>query len=385
MQSTEHPIRLSNKLEREIVKRLIREAAPAAIGDFIKKNPSCIHISVKRPPEGSAKDAVFIVQLELRLPLVVMIDSTHNLVKELEKRQKIPDFIKNWIPSVYLARRVGPYTTAAVIEHVGKSVTQLIANGGADPLSLLSRAFREWNDLYTSTRIKGELDLERLYIDWMLHRTKDAGLKDNEFQDILERGLVCNGEYKPPLGKCIEEIRLLTEKLQPGFTTFMHGDMWPSGWIVHPQTNKIYLIDWDPYHEPRGDYLYDEAKIEWYLRTTTNGLDAIPSDPFIHNQRRNLKVDLRKENNDYVADYSLQQPSWVSTALVLHSENLRRLATAMDDASWQARYELTLGATFIGLTRKAILRYNDLPCAAMLYAMGVDHLQNCITLHSEVR
>jgi hypothetical protein len=139
------------------------------------------------------------------------------------------------------------------------------------------------------------------------------------------------------------------------------------------------MLDPDPYHEPHGDYLYDQAKFVWYLQTTTNGSDAIPSDAFMRISRGQLEIETTQVRGDYEVRYNLRQPEWTAKALRTAEKNTEALANRFGDLHWEPRFELAQAATWLGLTRKAILRYCDRQCAVFLYVRGLKHLDKCVT------
>ena len=180
---------------------------------------------------------------------------------------------------------------------------------------------------------------EELYLSRIEKRMRLAYELDTELAHLGEATINVNGTALRPWRQCLDEIRPVVRGMEPGFVTFVHGDLHPGNVLLRLGENSVQFKLIDPKGWLLGDYIGDVAKLTHYVKYTGP----------VENREPKLKVVIDNADGVSVVEYEINQSESSKSFFSGLINSFSTFARGLRDEHWEDRLLLAEASNLLGL------------------------------------
>lgn len=370
-------IRAKKPVEREPsylfdaqAEKVARDMVELAFANGLLKVPQ-FDVNYQKPEGGST--AKVVVKAMLGMEFFVKIDDNEKLAQEAENlrmipnRNDLPDAFKACFPCVYAAQLSGPVYGYVMESFQGFIGFEKICFSGQRSAVDMQRIADRILDLLFAAYEKSYVSLIKpniaeLYIGRIKERLAILS-RDSAFAMLMTAPLTINGhKYATPYNY-LREISKKISRIEPSFTTFVHGDPNPENILVKVTASSIDVKFIDTKEWAFGDYLFDMGKLAHYLAVT--GPVEISKYP--------LKLEVNAKRR--TIQYQLTTIAPIERLINRVMERIEKLANdVFKDTFWKQRFALSMASNLLGLPAGRLAK-NRRTSSVILYAEGLKWLK----------
>jgi hypothetical protein len=320
--------------------------------------------------------AQFVGKVRTKKDFAFKADESFDLVEQaqtlryLRDSQILPLEYRELFPRVYAAHTDGPLF-AYLMEFLGEGCTKLsdylfCGENPVSPDKVLPRLIELIFVLFERTKRDLLLpNLDAVYIERIRSRLRHAKALNEGFRRIVEsERILINSDEFLQYGHYLDALGNKLAPLQPGFSTFVHGDMHPGNIFFIGEGDSLEVRFIDPKSWIWGDYLFDVGKLLHYTLVTGPLEDA-------HAVRPNIS-----EGQPPKIEYEISLSDRARTTVELTRSRLKQFAEHHNDTNYEQRLTLSLATNLLGLCENRLDReeplYNN---AILFYCEGLRHLR----------